>query len=411
MLRNWICVVVLFSVLLGFFTSSAAAFDPVSIDFYYSEVCGSCIDALENVILPIEDKYKENVSVVYKDVFVNLSYRDEMIALRLSYPSVVVNNETKIPTQNLNFSTVDRIVAGYIENLSKKETFNETDIFVPFIGRINTSALSLPVLTIVLGALDSFNPCAFFILIFLLNLLLYVRSRRRMLLVGGIFIFFSGLFYLIFIFILFNSLMITAQHIAAVSLIAGSIAILIGFVNIKDFFFFKSGPSLSIPESKRSEIFRRMRNLVRTTSLPAVLIGAVILAVTVNFYELLCTLGFPLIFTTQLNSYDLTLVEKYMYIVGYNVVYVIPLIVILFIFVFTLGRMKLSEWGGRSLKLLSGIMIFSFGVLFIVDYQLLENIMTPILLLIVSLVITVSLSFGMKYFSKESMLDEKKKKK
>ena len=201
--RNWISIVVLFSVLLGFFTSTVAAFDPISIDFYYSEVCGSCIDALENVILPIEEKYKENISVVYKDVFVNLSYRDEMIALRLSYPSVVVNNETKIPTQNLNFSTVDRIVAGYLENLTNKETFNETDIFLPFIGRINTSALSLPVLTIVLGALDSFNPCAFFILIFLLNLLLYVRSRRRMLLVGGIFIFFFRFvlsdFYLYFI--------------------------------------------------------------------------------------------------------------------------------------------------------------------------------------------------------------------
>ncbi len=409
MSRNWLCVVVLFSVFFGFFTSSAAAFDSIRIDFYYSEVCGSCIDALENVIIPIEEKYNENVSVVYKDVFVNLSYRDEMIALRLSYPSVVVNNSTKIPTQNLNFSTVDRIVAGYIKNLTKKETFNETDIFVPFIGRINTSALSLPVLTIVLGALDSFNPCAFFILIFLLNLLLYVRSRRRMLLVGGIFIFFSGLFYLIFIFILFNSLMITAQHIAAVSLVAGSIAILIGFFNIKDFFFFKSGPSLSIPESRRSEIFKRIRNLVRTTSLPAIIVGAVILAVTVNFYELLCTLGFPLIFTTQLNSYDLSLVEKYLYIVGYNVVYVIPLIIILLIFVFTLGRMKLSEWSGRSLKLLSGIMIFSFGVLFIVDYQLLENILTPILLLFVSIVVTVGLSFGMKYFSKESMVDEKKK--
>ena len=409
MRRYWLSILVFFSVLFGFLTCTVAAFDPISLDFYYSEVCGSCIDALENVILPIEEKYKENITVVYKDVNVNLSYRDEMIALRLSYPSVMVNNETKIPTQNLNFSTVDRIVAGYIENLTDKEKFNETDVFVPFIGRINTSELSLPVLTIVLGALDSFNPCAFFILIFLLNLLLYVRSRRRMLLVGGVFIFFSGLFYLIFIFILFNSLMITAQHIAAVSFIAGSIAILIGFFNIKDFFFLKSGPSLSIPESKRSEIFKRMRNLVRTTSLPAVLVGAVILAVTVNFYELLCTLGFPLIFTTQLNSYDLSLVEKYLYIVGYNVVYIIPLIVILLIFVFTLGRMKISEWGGRSLKLLSGIMIFSFGVLFIVDYKLLENILTPILLLSVSIVITVGLSFVMKYFSKGSKVDEKKK--
>ena len=205
--------------------------------------------------------------------------------------------------------------------------------------------------------------------------------------------------------------MITAQHITAVSLIAGSIALIIGFLNIKDFFFFKSGPSLSIPESKRPEIFKKMRNLGKTTSLPAVLIGTIVLAVTVNFYELLCTLGFPLVFSTQLNSYDLSLFEYYFYIVIYNVVYVIPLIIILLIFVFTLDRMKISEWGGRSLKLLSGIMIFSFGVLFIVDYKLLENILTPILLLLLSILITFGLSFGIKYFSKESMEDEKKKKK
>jgi hypothetical protein len=394
---------------IGLFTTTVSAFESITIDFYYSEVCGSCIEALDNVIHPIEEKFKENITILYKDVNINITFRDEMINYRLSYPSVVINDKTKIPTQNLTFKTLDRVITRYIENLTQNESFNENIINIPFIGRINISVLSLPILTITLGALDSFNPCAFFILIFLLNLLLYVRSRKRMLLIGGIFIFFSGLFYFLFIFILFNSLMITAEHIAAISLIAGSIAIIIGLLNIKDFFFFKKGPSLSIPDSKRPEIFKRMRNLVRTTSLPAVLIGTIILAITVNFYELLCTLGFPLIFTTQLNTYDLSSADYYLYIILYNIVYVIPLIFILLLFVFTLGRVKISEWSGRQLKLLSGIMIFSFGFFFIFDYQLLENILTPILLLGMSVVLTVLFSVSIKYFSRNIEKKEKKK--
>ena len=229
-LSSLIFLILLTSLIIGTVTAQK----PITVDFYYTEVCGSCIDALENVILPIEDKYGENITVVYKDVNNNLTYRDEMIKLRLSYPSVVINNETKIPTQNLTFITLDNIITRYIENQTQSESFNESIVYIPFIGRINTSALSLPVLTITLGALDSINPCAFFILIFLLNLLLYIRSRRRMLLVGGIFIFFSGLFYFIFIFILYNSLMITSQHVTAISLIAGTIAIIIGLINIKN---------------------------------------------------------------------------------------------------------------------------------------------------------------------------------
>jgi hypothetical protein len=223
--------------------------------------------------------------------------------------------------------------------------------------------------------------------------------------VGGIFIFFSGLFYFIFIFILYNSLMITAQHVTVVSLIAGTIAIIIGLINIKDFFFYKKGLTLSIPDSKRPELFKKMRNLVKTTSLPAILSGAIVLAITVNFYELLCTLGFPLVFTSELDTYKLGL-TGYIYILMYIIVYVIPLLIILLIFVFTLGRMKLSEWGGRKLKLLSGIMIFSFGILFIYNYQLLENFLTPIILLLLSIGLTLVLTFLFKEPENDSQVTD-----
>jgi len=222
-----------------------------------------------------------------------------------------------------------------------------------------------------------------------------------MLLVGGIFIFFSGFFYFLFMFILFNSFLLTSEHIGTVSLLAGAVALIIGIVNIKDFFFFKKGPSLSIPESKKPEVFKKMRNLIKTSYLPAIIGGTIFLAVTVNFYELLCTLGFPLIFTNRLTSYTLPLLEYYTYIFFYNVVYVIPLMTILLVFVYTLGRRKLTEWQGQKLKLLSGIMIFSFGLLFIIDYTLLENVAAPILLLVASIISTLIISYIWKKYKKK----------
>ena len=69
---------------------------------------------------------------------------------------------------------------------------------IPFLGSIDPASVSLPVFTVVIGALDSFNPCAFFVLLFLLSLLIHARSRRRMFLIGGIFVLFSGLIYFLF---------------------------------------------------------------------------------------------------------------------------------------------------------------------------------------------------------------------
>jgi len=381
---------------------SAFADDLVVVDYYYSSKCGTCRVYTEEVIEPIEENFSGKIIVNIIDVRANTKVWQEFLELGFkSYPAAVVNNETKVPKSNLTYDTLEEIINLYLAEIESNVTYEESIIEIPFIGNVNTSSLSLPILTIVLGSLDSFNPCSFFILIFLLNLLLYLQSRRRMLLVGSIFIFFSGFFYFLFMFILVNSLLLTNQHISIISLLAGAVAIIIGIFNIKDFFFFKKGISLSIPESKKPEIFKKMRSLVKTSYLPAIIGGTIFLAVTVNFYELLCTLGFPLIFTSRLAFHNLPDIQYYTYIFFYNVVYVIPLMVILLLFVVTLGRRKLTELEGKKLKLLSGIMILSFGLLFVIDYTLLENFLTPILLLGISILTTIIVSYIWNKYERE----------
>jgi len=188
----------------------------------------------------------------------------------------------------------------------------------------------------------------------------------------------------------------TKENIFILTIVVGCIILPMGILNIKDFFFFKKGVSLSIPEDKKPEIYRRMRNLIKNKGLLATIIGTIVLAGTVNFYELLCTLGLPFTFTEALSQHSIEAgsTSYYMYILLYNVVYVIPLIIIVLLFVITLGRRKLSEWHGRVMKLLSGTMLSSFGVLFIYNYKLLENPITPIMLLLLSLFGTWIISYG-----------------
>jgi hypothetical protein len=309
----------------------------------------------------------------------------------LSYPSVIINNLTKIPKANITYDTLIYIVDEAIVNLTPTVYYDPNITEVPFFGRINFSQLALPILTIVLGALDSFNPCAFFILIVLLSMLMYLQSRKKMMIVGSIFIFFSGLFYALFMLLLFNSFFFTKLYINITSVIVGIVACVIGLLNIKDFFYFKQGLSLGIPEGKREVIFKRMRKLVKSPSLLVMLGGTIFIAISVNFFELLCTFGFPLYFTNRLATENLPTLTYYAYILLYTVVYVIPLFIILIVSVFSLRINKLTEWQGRILKLFPGIFLFSFGILMVIDYQLLQGNNLVFLLMLIGLDIIITI--------------------
>jgi hypothetical protein len=251
---------------------------------------------------------------------------------------------------------------------------------LPGFGRMTPDQWSLPVFTLVIAGLDAFNPCAFFVLLFLLSLLVHAGSRARMLFIGSVFLFFSGLIYFLFMAAWLNVFRWLGE-IALVTTLAGMLAIVIALINIKDYFWFKQGVSLSIPDSAKPGLYQRVRGLLRADSLPALTLGTIALAIAANSYELLCTAGFPMVYTRLLTLSDLSPWQHYAYLALYNVVYVIPLMVITLIFTYTLGSRKLSEVEGRLLKLLSGIMMLSLGVLLVVAPAALNDLRVALALL------------------------------
>jgi glutaredoxin len=249
----------------------------------------------------------------------------------------------------------------------------DVTVEVPLLGKLDARDTSLPAMTLVIAGLDSFNPCAFFVLFSLLGLLVHARSRNRMLLIGGVFVFFSGFIYFLFMAAWLNLFLVMGQ-VAIITTIAGVIAVVIAGINIKDFFMFKQGVSLTIPDSARPGLFDRMRRLMRATSLLSILAGTTVLATLANSYELLCTAGFPMVFTRILTLHSLSTTTYYLYLVFYNIIYVIPLFIIVLVFTITLGSRKLSEWQGRVLKLVSGSMMLGLGGVLLLNPALLSNV-------------------------------------
>jgi len=269
-------------------------------------------------------------------------------------------------------------------------------IDVPLFGTLDAGSLSLPLFTLVIAGLDAFNPCAFFVLLFLLSLMVHARSRRRMLLIGGTFVVFSGLVYFLFMAAWLN-LFLVVGGTPLVTLAAGITALIIGALNVKDFFWLKQGPSLSIPEAVKPGLFRRMRGLVSADNLWAMMIGTVTLALAANSYELLCTAGFPMVFTRMLTLNGLSQPAYYAYLGLYNLIYILPLLAIVLVFTYTLGARKLGERQGRVLKLLSGLMMLGLGLAMLVAPDLLSNPLASASLLGAALVLTgviALMSFG-----------------
>ena len=259
---------------------------------------------------------------------------------------------------------------------------------VPLLGEVEADSLSLPVFTLMLAGLDAFNPCAFFVLLFLLSLLTHQQDRRRMSVIGGIFVLTSGLMYFAFMAAWLNVFQLLGA-LAWLTLAAGLLAIVVGTINVKDFFAFERGVTLSIPESRKPDIYRRARAILNADNLPAMLGATVVLAVAANFYELLCTAGFPMVYTRLLTLSDLSAGARYGYLAFYNLIYVLPLALIVFAFVRTLGAHKLTEREGRLLKLLSGVMMLELGILLAVAPAQLNSLVVSVVLLAIALGLTV----------------------
>jgi hypothetical protein len=236
----------------------------------------------------------------------------------------------------------------------------EEGVVVPVLGWVSAERLGLVVFTMVLGLVDGLNPCAMWVLFFVLSLLANLRDRLRMLAVAGTFVLVSGLAYFAFMAAWLNVFLLAGAS-RPTQIVLGFVALGIGLLNVKDFVAFRRGPTIEIPDRFKPALYARLRAIVYAERLHLALGGAAVLAVLVNVVELLCTAGLPAVYTRILTLRDLPVWQYYALLGLYNVAYIADDSAVLAVAVVSLSHRKLQERGGRWLKLVSGIMMVALG--------------------------------------------------
>lgn len=229
------------------------------------------------------------------------------------------------------------------------------------LGQLSATRLGLPLFTLTLGLLDGFNPCAMWVLLFLLSLLVHWRDRRRLALVAGTFVLVSGAVYFAFMAAWLNVFLVLGLS-RPIQLLLGAVALGIGGVNLRDAGRPGRRFTLAIPEGAKPGLVGRMRGVLQSRGLAPALLGVALLALVVNLVELLCTAGLPALYTAVLSQQALPAWGHYSYLGLYIVGYIADDALMVGAAVWALGNRRLSETAGRRLKLLSGAVMLGLGL-------------------------------------------------
>jgi cytochrome c biogenesis protein CcdA len=221
----------------------------------------------------------------------------------------------------------------------------------------STSTLQLTIPMVVASALvDSINPCAFSVLIFLLISIVAIENRRRILMIGGMYIMAVFIFYLLSGFGLFTIVSLSGFS-RGLSLLGATVAVVLGVISILDVLRNRDEFLLAIPASKKEQIER----YISTASLPT----AFALGILVGIFELPCTGGIYLAIL-GLMSRSYTLMEGIPYLVLYNFIFVLPLILILLLVSYGIAPERANMWRvrhRRTLRLIVGLAMIAIGII------------------------------------------------
>ncbi len=235
---------------------------------------------------------------------------------------------------------------------------------LPIIGAVETRHLSLGLLTVIIGALDGFNPCAMWALVFLIGLLLGMENRTRMWVLGGLFIGGSGLVYFFFMTAWLNILLFLGL-IVWIRAAIGGIALVAALVNIREYFLNKGGACPVLGGEKRQGAMARIKSTVEHQSFLLAAAGILLLGVAVNLVELLCSAGLPVVYTQILIMSRLPTWQYYAYLALYIFVFMLDDLIVFVVSMLTLQHFGLTSKYTRFSKIIGGLVLLVVGLLLI----------------------------------------------
>ena len=277
-------------------------------------------------------------------------------------------------------------------NPSPLTALNERNtVDIPLVGHIDLAMQPLIVTTVLIAFIDGLNPCSLWVLMLLLGLVIHSRSRSRIALVGITFLSTTALIYGAFIAGVFGVLSYVL-YLHWVQWLVAAFALTFGLVNVKDYFWFRTGPSFTIAESHKPGIYRGMRKLLspQLTGF-ALFFATIVMASGIALVELPCTAGFPVLWSGILAERGITGVAFLGLLAIYLFVYLFIELVIFFVALITLRMGRFEESHGRNLKLIGGLIMVALAGILLVDPGLMNDIGTTLLVFAITIGIALTI--------------------
>lgn len=373
--------------------AESAQTNPVNIYLFWGDGCPHCARA--KPVLEEIDRQFDNVNLYKYEVYHN-STNQKLLKETVSKLNVkgsgvplivigdkaylgysdssapIIKSRVEYCTSHVCADSVAGIVGvGTSGSGSGTAAQSDSDIIsLPLLGDVHAKDFSLPILTIIIGALDGFNPCAMWTLIFLISLLLGMENRKRMWILGTAFIGASALMYFLFL-AAWLSIFAFIGYIAWVKIIIGLVALGAGGYYLYDFYKNRAGTCPVTTNEKRQRVFEKIRDITHKKSLWIALTGIILLAFAVNLVELVCSAGLPAVYTNILSTSGLTPWQYFGYLLLYIVVFMADDLIVFVASMLTLEIVRGHGKYARYSHLAGGVLMVILGMLLIFAPQLL----------------------------------------
>jgi len=359
------------------FPQNIFAQDTINLDFFYGTGCPHC--AQEHVFLKkIQDKYGDKITIneyeIYYDDNNATLFQQNLEKYNIDVggvPLLIIGDNDYV----LGYAN-EEITGVEIENKIKSLLGVEEDsslhkpLYLSIFSRqIDLKAVSLPLATILIAFVDGFNPCALWILIFLITMLINMKDRKKLYILGSVFIIVSGLVYFVFLAAWFNFFKFIG-YAYWIKVIIGIIAIISGIIHIKDGLFSK-GECKVTNAQQRQNIITRMKNVLNEKNFFLAIVGISALAISVNLIEVVCSAGLPAIYTNLLSTIKLSTFEYYSYLSLYILIFMLDDLAIFFIAIKTFEVTGITNKYSKFSSIFGGLLIFIIGIILIFKPELL----------------------------------------
>jgi len=246
-------------------------------------------------------------------------------------------------------------------------------IDIPLLGTIDLSYQPLLLSTAIIAFVDGFNPCSLWLLTILIALVLHSGSRKRVVIVGSVFLVTTAAIYGLFIVGVF-SILAYATYLPWMYWIVALFALTFGLVNVKDYFWFKRGFSFTIDDKYKPGIYQKFRGLMTNGRSPLALGAATaVMAAGIALIELPCTAGFPVIWSGIVSAHSVSAAAFFGLLVAYLAIYLLDELVIFFIAVAKLRIEKFQEGQARALKLVGGVVMIALAIVLVADPDIMSQ--------------------------------------